>query len=89
MTRALKPSAMIASMSFDCLVELGEPASWPSSSRNSMPPIISACCLAKFIMWTKNGKFSPGTEKASLIGSCAFAESWGRPRPPRRLPPPS
>ena len=58
------PWAIIVSMPADCVAEL----SWPSSSISSMSSS-AALSRAMFIMWTKNGKLSPGTEKT--IWSCS------------------
>ena len=56
-TTPLTPLASAASMSAVCL---GEDI-WPSPSIVSRP-CWSAAALKAFIIWTKNGKFMPGTE---------------------------
>ena len=58
MTMPSTPLVIAASMSAVCLVD----GTWPSLSMISMSPSLSASALISFIMWTKNGKFSPGSE---------------------------
>ena len=53
----LTPLASAASMSAVCLGE----DTWPSLSM-TLKPCLIASALKASIMWTKNGKVSPGTE---------------------------
>ena len=47
--------------------------SWPSLSTTVMLPSASASAFIWFIMWTKNGKLSPGTDAMMVSGLSACA----------------
>ena len=68
----LTPLASAASMSAVCLGE----DTWPSLSI-VLKPCLAASALKASIMWTKNGKLSPGTETrmVGLSSAKAGAES--------------
>ena len=64
MTMPSTPWVMAASMSAVCLGE----ETWPSLSITVIPPSFSASAFIWFIMWTKNGKVSPGTDSIIVRG---------------------
>ena len=64
MTMPSTPWVIAASMSAVCLGD----DTWPSLSITVMPPSFSASAFIWFIMWTKNGKVSPGTDSMIVRG---------------------
>src|ERR1700722_12274182 len=69
----LTPLASAASMSAVCLGE----ASWPSDSIVLRPCLAASASNPSFIIWTKKGKFMPGTESrmSGLSSAKAGVES--------------
>ena len=77
MTMPLTPCTTAASTSAVCLgAEF-----WPSDSTVLTPSALPSSCIA-FIMWTKNGKFRPGTEVITVT-SCARAVAGAERHQPR------
>ena len=64
MTMPSTPLMIAASMSAVCFGVW----SCPSLSITVMSPSASASAFIWFIMWTKNGKFSPGTDSRIVSG---------------------
>ena len=74
MTMPLTPLVIAASMSAVCLGD----DTWPSLSITVMSPSFSASAFIWFIMWTKNGKVSPGTDSMifrGLSSACAACKA--------------
>ena len=83
------PWVIAASMSAVCLVVWF----WPSVSISLMSPSLSASSFSAFIMWTKNGNSSAGSDQASVSSlswaPAAAAPGGERHRHERRNQPPA